>query len=246
MADPSIFYRLLRPILRLRGMEVVPIARHEKKGFFTPALERECKRGQPATVIDVGASDGRWSVEAAKTFPRALYHLIEPLAERKQALTDLCSVKPNFSYTEAAAAQQVGSGFLQVSEDLDGSALCHGLGKSSGRPVKLTTIDNEVQTCGLEPPYFIKLDTHGFERPILEGASSTLDKTALCIIEVYNYELFEGACRFGELNAFMEGKGFRCSDIVNLVWRPGDEMLWQFDMLFKPASSIEFSRNTYH
>ena len=243
MAKSSIFYRVLRPILLLRGMEVVPIARHEKKGFFTPALERECKRGQPATVIDVGASDGRWSVEAARVFPSARYHLIEPLLERKPALSALCDSRPNFSFSSAAAAEQLGSGFMSVSEDLDGSALSTQC--ATARQVDLTTIDHEVEKLKLPAPYLIKLDTHGFERQIIEGASNTFNRTIVCIIEVYNYELFKGSLRFGELNDLMEKKGFRCSDIVNLVWRPGDEMLWQFDMFFKPASSIEFSRNSY-
>jgi FkbM family methyltransferase len=224
----------------------VPLNRHEKKGFFLPAFERERKRGvAPKCVLDVGASDGRWSLEAAHIFPSARYHLIEPLIERRDALYALSASRPNFSFVLAAAAERVGTGLISVSEDLDGSALSAEDSKVDGRPVTLTTIDEEVRKCKLPPPYLIKLDTHGFERQILEGATCALLNTVLCVVEVYNFELFEGSWRFGKLNEFMERNGFRCSDIVNLVWRPGDEMLWQFDMFFKPASSPEFRRNSY-
>lgn len=246
MATPSIFYRLLQPLLKARGMEIVPIRRHEKRGFFDSALTRELARGsQPGTVIDVGASDGRWSVETSAIFPRARYHMIEPLSERTAALESICQQHLNFSFVSAAAANHPGEAQFIVSEDLDGSALSFNKTTGGSRTVQVTTIDLEVKRLNLPAPYIIKLDTHGFEKAIIEGATATLASANLLIIEAYNYPIQPGAWRFHELTTALEIRGFRCSDLVNLVWRPRDEMFWHCDMFFKPATSPEFRSNSY-
>jgi FkbM family methyltransferase len=243
---PSLIYRLAKPLLDRAGMEVVPAVRHEKKGFTPMALRREKDRGfQPGTVIDVGASDGRWSCATAQIFPAARYHLLEPLAERESALQKLCAERKNFSYSLAAASDHVGTAALAVSEDLDGSALSSDTSTQTSRTVALTTIDAEITKLALPAPYLIKLDTHGFEPQILRGSAQSLAQTQLFIIEAYNYPLFPGCWQFPQLCQYMESIGFRCSDIVDLVWRPDDQALWQMDIFFRPAISPLFQSNSY-
>ena len=48
----------------------------------------------------------------------------------------------------------------------------------------------------LPGPHLIKLDTHGYEVPILCGATETLRNTNLLVIETYNFRLIEAACFF--------------------------------------------------
>lgn len=74
--------------------------------------------------------------------------------------------------------------------------------------VPVTTIDIEIRKNNLKPPFLIKLDTHGFEVPILEGATDPLAESALLIIEEYNYELTDDSLRHFEMGAFLEKKVF--------------------------------------
>ncbi len=132
---------------------------------------------------------------------------------------------------------------MTVSEDLHGSALSEG--EEGARTVSLTTLDNECESRRLKPPFAIKMDTHGVELDILSGASNMLGSTELVIIEAYNFCLSERSVRFHELCACMERMGFRVADLVDLVWRPTDQVLWQMDLFFRPHASIDFKSDSY-
>jgi hypothetical protein len=109
----------------------------------------------------------------------------------------------------------------------------------------MTTIDYEVQSRQLEGPYLVKLDTHGFEPEILDGASSTLQQTATLIVEAYNFELRPGVLRFYELCALLAGRGFRPIDLIDPMRRPKDGAFWQVDIVFARSDLPLFEDRTY-
>src|SRR5262249_47882245 len=111
--------------------------------------------------------------------------------------------------------------------------------------VPMATLDTLARQRGLSGPFLVKLDTHGFEVPILEGARETLGHTAMLIIEAYNFTLCPGCLRFHELCAFLEARGFRCADLLEPMHRPGDGAFWQIDLLFLPAAHPVFASNAY-
>ena len=47
-------------------------------------------------------------------------------------------------------------------------------------------VDTIITESKGKPPYLLKLDTHGFEVPIFEGAEKTLVDTNIIIVESYN------------------------------------------------------------
>jgi FkbM family methyltransferase len=208
-------------------------------------LEVLARRHPIATVIDVGASNGMWSRLARPHFPDAAYLLIEAQGlhhERDLAL--LKASDPTFDYVIAAAGNHEGILHFYADAPLGGVASETHTGKFD-IIVPATTIDLEVTRRSLRPPFLIKLDTHGFEVPILEGAAATLASTGALVIEAYGFELQPGTLRFHQLCAYLEVRGFRCIDIVDVMYRPSDGALWQMDLFFVPSSSPEFSVNTY-
>jgi hypothetical protein len=134
---------------------------------------------------------------------------------------------------------------LNVASDLDGSGIYGTGGGSSQRQIPVTTIDAEVERLKLPAPYFLKLDTHGFELPILEGARETLRQASVLLIEVYNFQLTDGSVRFHELCAHLEKCGFRCADLADPMVRPLDGLLWQMDLVFLPSTSPCFSERGF-
>jgi FkbM family methyltransferase len=211
-------------------------------------LDRARKRGTDfRTVVDVGAAVGRWTRKALKYFPDARYLLIEPLEERRPSLEALRQQHPKVEFTIAAAGDRVGTATLNIAEDLDGSGIYPGRsGPGRTRDVPLTTIDAEIAARALPPPYFLKLDTHGFELPILTGAAQTLRQTAMIVVEAYNFQLSEGSLRFHEMCAHLETLGFRSVDLADPMLRSHDDLLWQLDIVFLPATSSSFSHQKYH
>lgn len=215
--------------------------------FFTmkAALERCVVRGLKVnTVIDVGASDGSWSKACMKTISRANYFLVEAQSGHLESLNSFKRDYLNVDYILAAAGKN--DGFIYF----DNSSLFGGLAsenKSDKNSVKVpvVSLDSEIKKRHLEPPFLLKLDTHGFEVPILEGAKELLKKAELVIIETYNYNLTNDSLKYYEMCSYMEDLGFESIEMVDFMLREYDQSFWQMDTFFVPKINKEFKYNSY-
>ena len=209
------------------------------------ALARIIEHGvEINTVIDIGASDGKWSLEAMEFFPGKRFFALEPLSERETALENLKRTRSNFDYELCAAGEVDGSrAILYVSADLDGSTV----GGTGGvaRVVPVRTVDAIVLKKGLKAPYLLKFDTHGYELPILSGAKDTLLRTNLIIMETYNFNITDSSLRFHDTCFYMEKLGFRCYDIACPMLRVYDRAFWQVDMFFCRSDAQIFAYSQY-
>jgi hypothetical protein len=93
-------------------------------------------------------------------------------------------------------------------------------------------IDDLVALHHVAPPYLLKFDTHGFELDILRGATKTLKNTNVIVMECYLFQLSKSSLLFWKMCDYLEPHGFRAFDIVDPLYRPKDEMLWQVDLFF--------------
>ena len=176
-------------------------------------------------------------------FPDAQILAFEPLVEHRDVLTRRACAEPSFQYVPAAAGACDGFAALNVAADLDGSGIYDT--NENARRIDVRTIDGEVAARGLRGPFLIKLDTHGYEFPILAGASRCLAATSALIIEVYAFYLTRSSPLFHELTSRMAELGFRCSDIVGILRRPDDGVLWQADFVFQPVTASIFKKQSY-
>jgi FkbM family methyltransferase len=225
---------------------------YEKKFAFvsmgtTLALKRIASRGITInSVLDVGASNGSWSLEARQCWPDAHYHLVEANEQHRSALVEMCSATPRFSYVLAAASDEPGTIFFDGSDAFGGLAMKgESQSKRSDRTVPAVTLDGEVKSRGLTGPYLVKLDTHGFEVPILNGAKEVLAEANLVVIETYNFQLETNSLKFWQMCRFMDDLGFGVIDISEPLWRLKEDAFWQIDLFFIPKSRPEFSYNRY-
>jgi FkbM family methyltransferase len=220
------------------------LARAERAFDMDGLLARAAARGPAiATWIDVGASDGVWSLRARRHFPAAKFLLFEPLAEHVAALRAL-ERSHGFAHVAAAAGAAPGEIAFTVDPELDGSGVA-APGAAGARTVPVETIDRAIAARNLTGPFGIKLDTHGHELPVLAGAARTLDAAALLVIEAYNFPLTPGCLRFHELCAWLEPRGFHCLDLADPMRRPGDGALWQVDLAFARAEHPVFAVSSY-
>ena len=235
----------LNRLFRLRGMELRALLPLECDAGMDAALLRASRLApEVATVIDVGAAQGKWTRRSLRYFPRARHLLVEPLAERVGELTALCAEFPAVDFVTAAAGEAVGEVSFHGAPDLDGSGVRPDM-PHGARRVPVTTLDREVSSRALAGPYFLKLDTHGFELPILRGGERVLAGCALLMIEAYNFQLIAGCLRFHELCAWLEPRGFRVCDLAEPLRRPGDTVLWQMDLVFARSDHPAFTHTKY-
>jgi len=234
----------INPVLRRFGGAIVPA--HEETSL-QPALGRIKSRGlNVETVIDVGASDGRWSEVVMNYYPQAKYFLVEAQDVHLEKLRSFKEKNKNVDFVLAAAGAEAGEVYFDASDPFGGVASDDPIeGAQKVIRVPVTTIDEEVKKRDLAPPCLIKLDTHGFELPILCGAESTLSEASVVIIEVYNFVIANGAIRFHEMISFMEERGFRVAGMCDPIFRRLDGVLWQLDLVFIRKDRPEFSNNSF-
>ncbi|MCX6313040.1 MAG: FkbM family methyltransferase [Bacteroidetes bacterium] len=200
---------------------------------------------KPSTIIDLGAAEGTWTIRAEKVWPNTEFILFEPLEERKKQLEELSKKNPNIKPIFAAAGNKKGKVQFVVSTDLDGSGVYDAEITGEGREVEITTIDSEMEKHQAKCSFVLKFDTHGFELPILEGATKTLLKTDLIIMECYGFRIAQNSLLFSEMCVQMDTLGFRLADIVDIMRRPSDNLFWQCDAFFLKKTSQYFSNNNY-
>jgi FkbM family methyltransferase len=158
------------------------------------------------SIIDVGAASGSWTQIAHKEFPNAKILAIEPIQQNYQLLKSNAHTLGNVSTCQAVVGRVDGTDVaFTITKDLDGSGVdLHGGVQYSLPTRSLDSLKDEHQ---LPPPYFLKLDTHGYEVPILEGASQTLKDCSAVLIEAYNFKISSHSIYFWELCEWMQRQG---------------------------------------
>jgi FkbM family methyltransferase len=239
----SIIRSLIKAALKKAGYDIhsrsVKFSEGETMGA---GLERLKSKGiNPSCIIDVGAAQGTWSLKAIEQWHESRYQLIEPLHEQKDVLEELKKTHSNMDYHLAVAGEGPGEVYLNISDDLDGSGV-YGQQTANSRRVPVIPIDH---IAGSETSYIIKLDTHGYEVPILKGAAKTLLNTQALIIEVYGFRISPTCLLFHELTAHLETLGFRLVDLVDIMRRPKDNVFWQADAIYIRKDHAVFGDNDY-
>jgi FkbM family methyltransferase len=237
----------------LLGVAGVELKRIQPKVSFTgnqqmrKGLHRWKQLNIPVnTVVDVGAAAGTWTLSAKEFWPDASFVLFEPLEERKEELEEVVKKHPRFHFVPFAAGEKKGSVEFVISDDLDGSGIAsRDTPLSNIRKMQVRSIPEILQELNLEGPYVVKLDTHGFEVPIIKGCLPFLDRINLFIIECYGFQITDNSLLAWEMCQYMDELGFRLVDVVDVMNRPRDGAFWQCDMFFMRKDDPLFNYNQY-
>jgi FkbM family methyltransferase len=247
MSIANAFKNRLRALVPVHGKARIisnPSDPPHRPGTMVGLLAGLRRRGPAVqTIIDVGASDGRWSLDALRFFPDANYLLVEAQNCHADALRAFAETHTKSQIVMAAAGAGKGTIFFDASDPFGGQASQkEDKGKVS---VPVTSLDIEVAEAGFEGPYLVKLDTHGYEIPILKGSERILCEAAALIIECYNFRISPECLMFHELCHFLSQQGFRCLDVADVLHRELDGAFWQMDALFVREDREEFRSSVY-
>lgn len=207
-------------------------------------LKRCSQRGiNPRTIIDIGASNGQWSKLCMETFPEADYLLVDAQDAHTDDLKKFVNKNKNAQFIVAAAGKKDGKIYFDNHAKLGG--LASDTPFKNGVEVPVISLDNEVKRKQLKGPYLLKLDTHGFEVPILDGAKEIMKSAELIIMETYNFQITNDSLKYYQMCAYMEELNFSPIEMVDLMLRKNDKSFWQMDTFFIPSDSKEFKHNSY-
>ena len=218
---------LLESALRWAAGRLKGPARH---GTAERAAQWLARSGiEIAGIVDVGASDGRWSQKVRRHFPDASIWMFEANPIHTEALY-ASAQEIGASATMKAIGGGVGMTGFDASDPFGGALVQDSVSRPGHITVPLSTLDEELD--GVHGPLLLKLDTHGHEMAILSGAASVLDRCNALWIECYNFRIEPQAALFWEMCSFISGQGFTVADMVGPRWRPQDGAFWQVDILF--------------
>jgi FkbM family methyltransferase len=239
---PESLKRTLRRLFTLAGLEVrrrrVPSAQgNYRRGSPSGLLHHAKNVGlSPATVVDVGAAYGEFTVECHRVFPDANYILVEPLEEYRPFLEAVSRSVPKTQYVLAAASAVSGELVINVHPDLVGSSVY--LEEESSnvngvpRMVPAIALDSLADDRGAMPPFLLKIDVQGAELDVLSGGEELLQSAEYVLLEASFFEFFRTGPQFHDVVTFMESRGFVTYDICGLQYRPLDNALSQIDIAF--------------
>ncbi len=168
---------------------------------------------------------------------------MEPIQEQINSISQSLKLNKRIEIFEGVAGSASGKVVFSITDDLDGSGVYGGTGENT-REVPVLAVD-EIMKNEKNGSVLLKLDTHGYEIPIFEGATDTLNKTEAIIVEVYGFHVSPTGKLFHELSDYLDSKVFRLFDIVDVMRRPKDNAFWQADAIYLKSDQLVFNDSSY-
>lgn len=228
-------------ILAARGMEIVHTQLER-----SPLKQLLLAMGhfRIDTVFDVGANTGQFALDLISHGFTGDIHSIEPLPDAHRALTEVANGHANWSVLPAVAAgrdeRQVeiivaGNSFSSsVLEMLDRHISAAPESSPIGRiSVQQKPLDMLLANVISRPSRtLLKIDTQGYEYPILQGASKCVEQATLVLLELSLQPLYKDQMLWVELLAQMKEWGFDVWSIQPEFCDPQTGQLLQVNGLF--------------
>lgn len=227
-------------LLRALGVEA-------KRAKHNPHIGDFLKSRNIDVVYDVGANAGQFGKYIRDRGYDGRIVSYEPVAGAFEKLASAASRDPKWEIHRLALGDKNGTAQIHVSENtvfssmLELSALGYAFDKrahtSRSETVEMKTFDAAV--AGLETGRaFLKIDTQGFEKQVLEGAANSLHHILGLQVELPIEHLYEGTWTFAEALNYMAAKGLTLAqvDAVNTL---GDDpaCVVEFDCLFRRSAA---------
>lgn len=200
----------------------------------------------PTSLINIGAGRGN-DIGFFRTYWPDLQALLIDMDDRFVSEWEELSKSFPIKHVVCGAGRDDMQGAFEKS-DTTGGALSVRSGGENSRAIPIRKVDTLIKQFDMPGPYFLKFDTHGVELEVLQGCTETLKHTSLIMMEVYNFKLSFVQKRnltFDEMSLHMKTLGFRCIDICDPLFRPGDHVLWQLHMFFVRDDHPVWTRNGY-
>ena len=207
-------------------------------GVVASLEHRELPRTPYATIVDVGAHTGQFTLLARKLYPGATIHAFEPLPEAATKFREVFANDPLVRLHEAAIAPTTGDATLYLDSAWDGGSLLPGSWRSDREiHVRAAPLEEFVAASEVRSPALLKLDVQGYEREALIGCGTLLDRFDDLVVELMLHEDRPGQPLAADLIALLRERGFQLVGIDSIGRREGS--IVRFDGIFSRAQDAE-------
>jgi FkbM family methyltransferase len=193
-------------------------------------------------ALDIGANTGQWASELRTSGYLGRIISFEPCPGPFAELQALARSEQKHDCIQAGLGSHDGDAQLLTAKATPNS--------SFRNPVQRCNLSNSIEVEGrvtvpirrldsVLPPltlegdrFYMKIDTQGFEREVLNGAAETLLRTDAVEVELSLVELYEGQALLPEVWQMLVRSGFRPAWIERGYRENGNIWLLQIDGLF--------------
>jgi FkbM family methyltransferase len=195
-----------------------------------------------STILDVGANEGQFAAAANRKFPAAKIISFEPLPELHETFLNKLGQNRQITIHNLALGNEKGtidfyknehsgaSSALVISEEQ--KAAIPGTSKTTKVQVKVDRLDSFAKELKLDGPLLLKLDVQGYERRVLEGATSLLPTVDYILFEASFVRMYENEPLFAEMHEFLGRLGFEVVGPVGFL-EASNNLILQMDFLYR-------------
>lgn len=175
--------------------------------------------GEIATVVDVGAHMGEYGGALRDTGYRGAIFSFEPVAAHFEKLSAVAAADPAWTVRNAGVGAAPGRATINVSGNEGFSSSLLAMDEAHVQAVEesryerteeivVVTLGDELGGGRLAGGAYLKVDTQGYEQPVIEGAGEFLDRCLAVELELSLKTLYEDQPLIGEMIELMRSKGF--------------------------------------
>lgn len=220
------------------------LLRIRKSSSAEALVRRLMLQTKPSLVFDVGANEGQFAHDALSAPGSHRVVSFEPLSQAHDLISGKASGNARWEIApRCAIGDEKGSTKINISSFS---------GSSSLRPMNDTHLKAAPTTgyCGEEPVdvfrlddigrsyikpddrIYLKIDTQGFEKNVLDGSTGILDQVVALQVEVALVELYEGETLALDLIQSVIDQGFSVYAFCNGFGEKSTGRLLQADVFF--------------
>lgn len=208
---------LLRSVLHVFGKDLVPWPPRRKD---RETLNAVLARNEVSVVLDVGANVGQYAGELRAYGYQGRIVSFEPVSRAHAALERAAADDPYWTVAPRTALGDAdGAVTMHVSNRTDMSSALPIRGETlDALPKSYNVAEEEAPLARLDAVFddyvaandtaFVKIDTQGFERQVIEGAAGAMRRIAGFQLEMSITPLYEGEATWLELVDLLAGHGF--------------------------------------
>lgn len=216
--------------------------RESQLGHLLPAL----RHFGVELVLDIGANVGQFAQELLEHGYAGRIVSVEPLPDAHAQLVAAAAGHPRWqAFERAAVGAQESTVTMQVAGNSVSSSVLamrpeHIRAAPESAPtgevqVRQTTLDAAFAAAVAQAPTLIKIDTQGYERQVLEGATQCLQHARLVLLELSTVPLYEGQWLWADGMAWLQARGFALWYLFPDFTEPGTGRVLQYNGLFARA-----------
>lgn len=196
-------------------------------------------------VLDVGANKGQYALEMREIGYSGLIHSFEPVTEAFQILESKAKGDNLWNLHKVGVGDSEGKVTINVASNLASSSVLK-LGKNhleaapsiemvKTEQIVIKKLDALIEELSLNEhgPFYLKIDTQGYEAKVLRGAEGVLESGVVGLqIEMSLVELYEGEMLYQEMIDYVGNFGFTLYSIEPGLINLKTGQMMQFDGIF--------------